>query len=184
MTDDLVPSEPQAPPPAGDEPEGRTAEAVEAEYRARLSGKDKAHAAEKAVYEARIASLEAEKTQKVGTQMDELTTLREQNARLAADKAQSDAEKAQAVIEARKARFPNAADSLGDDLVSSIDEGRLTELETRLAGAAQPSGGQMLSDQARRPAGEPTRDPRDKTVAELEADLAKYGSGVAFSDRQ
>lgn len=110
---------------------------------------------------------------------------------LRADKAAADARAAAAealaqskVIEARKARFPNAAESLGDDLVGTMDETRLTDLETRLSAAAAPGSGQMLSNMAHRPAGEPPKDVRDKTVAELEADLRKYAGSSGFDTRE
>lgn len=184
VTDEPVPSADLAPPAVPDDDDGRTVEAVEAEYQARISGKDKAHAAEKRALEARIASLEAETQQKVGTQMTELEQLKADNARLAAEKAAAEGLAQEKVIEARKARFPNAAESLGDDLVGTMDETRLTELETRLAGAATPGTGQMLSNMAHRPAGEPPKDVRDKTVAELEADLRKYAGSSGFDSRE
>lgn len=173
-------------PPAGDAQAERTVEAVEAEYRARISGKDRAHAAEKAALEARIAELTAAQQSKDGQMTDDLTQLRSDNERLQREAAEAKEREGAAALAARKARFPNAAESLGDDLVRTVDEDKLADLETRLSGGAPSGSPTMLSDSARRPGGEPAKATSEKSIEELEADLIRYapGSGQRFVDRQ
>ena len=138
VVDEQTASAPETPPddPVEDAQPERTVEAVEAEYRARLSGKDRAHAAEKKALEDRIAALTASTQQQETVKMDELAQLRSDNERLAREAAEAKAKEQAAAIEARKARFPHAAESLGDDLVGTVPEDKLASLETRLRGGA------------------------------------------------
>jgi len=161
----------------------RTVEAVEAEYRARLSGKDRAHAAEKKALEDRIRELSTADQQRKDGQMDEAAQLRaqltaaEERAKVAEQQAQ------QASIEARKARFPHAVEALGDDLVASASEEKLASLENRLKGGAAGDDQPILSNGSARPAGDPVKPTEAKTREELRADLVRFGSG-GFDNRE
>lgn len=185
VVDEQTASAPETPPddPVEDAQPERTVEAVEAEYRARLSGKDRAHAAEKKALEDRIRELATADQQRKDGQMDEVAQLRAQLTE-AENKAKASEQQAQAAsIEARKARFPHAAESLGDDLVGTVDEERLASLENRLKGGAASDDQPILSNGGARPAGEPVKPTEAKSKAELLADLARF-SADGFDNRQ
>lgn len=160
MSEDTTPSAPADATAPAVAPTERTLEQVEAEWKNRLSGKDKAHAAE-------VAALRAEAT-KGSVAVTELE-------RLKAEKATSDealaAERAGRVIDSRKTQFPNAAQTLGDDILAQMPEDRLVALEQGLAGGGNaPTGGAgILANTAQRStAAAPAR---EKSTAELKADL-------------
>jgi len=83
-------------------------------------------------------------------------------------------------IDARKARYPNAAEVLGDPALVAADEEKLAALETRLtAGQTQaaPSQPPSLIDpnsSVRTSQAGQSQDPREKTVEQLKAELQQY----------
>jgi hypothetical protein len=115
----------------GTTPEGvaaapQSVEEAEAIWQKRMSGKDKAHAAEVNELRRKLDEREAARqAASIASETPEQQRIRELEERLAV------AEQARAV-EARKARFPRAADDLGDD-IAHVDEARLARLEARLA---------------------------------------------------
>lgn len=156
--------------PEGSPPVAPTAEQVEAEYKARLSGKDKAHAAETAALRSQIAALEAsskDSTQRTVTENDAIKAELDNTKRLLAETQRI------AVIETRTARFPNAAEALEADVLAAMDEAKLAGLEARLA--PTPAGMPMLASSTPAKASAATKPLTEKTVAELEADLSRYG---------
>lgn len=173
MTDELVPSEePEVTP--GVATEARTAEQVEAEYKARLSGKDKAHAAEKAALERRVAEAEAKATTRSAAEeaarLSQMTDVERIAAERDALKQELEQTKREAVIETRTARFPAAAESLGGDVIAQMDEEKLSALNERLSG--KPAAPRMDPNTAARTQGaEPER---TQTSDELLAEMRKH----------
>lgn len=105
----------------GDQPVAQTVEEVEAIYRARMSGKDKAHNAEVDSFKAQIAALQAPQAP-VG-ESPEAAQIR----RLTEER---DAARAQAQGESLKRQYPLAADVLGDTVVNLPPE-KLAAIEAR-----------------------------------------------------
>ena len=136
----------------GDEPVvpvGRTAEEVELEWRNRLSGKDKAHAAEKQRLEALIQEMTAENQQtkaEAKTKMTDLETLQKQYADI---QKELESERKGRAIDNRKAAFPNAAGILSEDILATMDEEGLKGLEQRLA--TTPMSGEANTPPAPKP---------------------------------
>lgn len=151
----------------GDASDDRTREAVEAEYRARIAGKDRAHAAE-----VQRLNDELNKARQEAAKAGGIESLQQEQQRL---QRELEEERAGRLADARKARFPGAAELLGDT-VATLDEERLTALENRLAnsGGSQPQSAPStpLSNMAARPTGQ-ERAPDQKTREELLADLER-----------
>lgn len=103
------------------EPVAQTVEEVEAIYRARMSGKDRAHNAEVASFKAQIAALQAPAAP-VGESPEA--------ARIRVLEAERDAALAQAQGEALKRQYPETADVLGDEIVKLPPE-KLAAMEAR-----------------------------------------------------
>jgi hypothetical protein len=162
--------EAEATPETGSQAQTPTAEQVEAEYKARLSGKDKAHAAETATLRSQIAALEAsqkDSTQRTATENDAIKTELE-NTKKQLVQTQRDA-----LVTTRAARFPNAAEALEPDVLASMDEAKLAGLEARLAPAS--AGLPPLASSTPAKASTAPKPQSEKTVAELEADLRRFG---------
>lgn len=149
--------------PVGSEP--RTVEQVEAEYRSRQAGKDRENAALRAEldrYKQTEAQRNAEAEQRRAAELGEVESLKRQLAE----------EKAGRTIEVRSTRFPNAADVLDAGALAAMDEAKLVALEERLAPKrAQGSGVMDPNSPPRNPA---QGVPQEKTLEDLQADLARY----------
>lgn len=141
-----------------------TVEEVEAIWKKRVSGKDKAHEAE--VAELR-RQLEAARTPQPASapagETPEQVRIRELEERLK----RTEVEKA---LAERKARFPHAAEDLGED-IASVDEARLARLEARLAAEEAAPPPIIASNSARR--GEPAQTPVEPTREDLLRQLAE-----------
>lgn len=110
----------------------QSVEEAEAIWQKRMSGKDKAHAAEVNELRRQLdAKAAAQAAEAAASETPEQARIRELETRLA----MADRERA---VEVRKARFPNAADILGDD-IATADEARLAALEARLADEGTPA---------------------------------------------
>lgn len=158
----------------------RTLEDVEAEWANRMSGKDKAHAAEiKALKEQHAAELAAagnsahQLTEEARAKMTDAEALAAENATL---KTSLEAERKGRVLDTRKAKFPAASESLGDDVVATMDEEKLTALEARLAtpGAVPPPAVPLSNTAAKTGGDQPIT---EKTSADLIADLERFSPG-------
>jgi hypothetical protein len=159
-------------------------EEVEAQWRNRMSQLDKAHNAEVEALRRTLADREAAEAKRRGElEQVRLAGLSEAE-RVAAERDQYktllEQERVGRVIDTRKARYPAAAQNLGDDVLAQMDEGRLAALETRLAGQTVNPPSLIDPNSAVRnttpsaPAGDGSR-----TSDELKADLAKYGPEFA-----
>lgn len=162
------PAEPAAPvtEPAAQAP--RTVEEVENEYKARISGKDKAHAAETSELRQQLARLQ---------QSDEARRRAEEEARTAnmtADQRAQDhiatltrqlEERDRAhTVELRKIKFPTVAAELDETVLAVTDEAKLASLEAKLTGLTASPPSLIDSNSVARtgngatPKGEPTAD--------------------------
>lgn len=116
-----------------------TPEAIEAYWRNRISGSDRAHAAEAKALRERIAALEGVSPSPApegGQPAGDVQAATELAERLQKELL---AERAARVVDTRTAKYPDAAAALGDAAVlASMDEGRLASLNESLRPASQP----------------------------------------------
>lgn len=138
---------------------GQTAEEIEAFWRNRQSGTDRAHSAETAALKAQIEALKAPPAQAPVGESPEAARIRELQAEL-------DAANAARQAESLKNQFPNAAGVLGDEItrlspekVAALDAfydtgaGRAPMVDPNAAGrnnsAVQPQGVQPLTEKSK-----------------------------------
>jgi hypothetical protein len=106
-----------------------TPEDIEAYWRKRFSNSDKAHAAEAKVLREQLAALQSGKATEVASAESGAKEMTDMVSRLQADLA---AERAARVIDTRKAKYPAAAQALGDEVIVQMDEARLAGLNESL----------------------------------------------------
>lgn len=164
-----VATEPVATAPA--EPKPRTVEEVEAEYKARISGKDRAHAETEKVLREQIAALQAAPT--IGSDGQPVANS-QREAQLEALLAE---ERQARVLDSRKAKFPAAAETLDDRALAIMDEAKLAGLQARLEGTVTPVVDNPAdfiapTSPVRQPAA-PVKSYDEMTVEELNAEAAK-----------
>jgi len=145
-------------------PTGRTPEEVEAIWKNRVAGKDRAHNEEVRVLREQLEAAKAPKPD--GSDSEDWKTKAEQAEAKLAEK-----EKAHAV-EVRSVKYTAAAEALDPDILASMDEAKLAALNARLAGDEEPPPIIDPSAAPRRTSGPPTP-PREKSVEELESDLKR-----------
>lgn len=153
-----TPSGEETPPVGAQE---RTVEQVEAEYRGRISGKDREAQAlrdQLARYQAaeteRTAAEQAARTAELG----EVESLRQQLAQ----------EQTGRVLDTRTARYPFAAETLSTEALLAMDDAKLSALEQRLAPTgARPAPRVDPNTPPRVPVGAPA----EKSTDDLKADL-------------
>lgn len=165
-------SESQAPAP--------TVQQVEAEYKARLSGKDKAHAAEVAELRRQLEAAQQTGTS-AATETQQATATVEELKRQLAEAQNANKQQAQRYEQTlRSTKYPHAAEALDPQTLATMDEAKLAGLNARLAPSSPaPAPGRVdPSTPAREAAPKPTT---EKSVEELKADLAKYGPQFAAS---
>lgn len=153
-----------------------TAEQVEAEYKARLSGKDKAHAAETKTLRDRIAELEggrqAAQAAQAGSEQD-ADALR---AQLDQERKAFQQEREQHTAELRSTKYPFAAEALDPQVLASMDEAKLAGLEARLTPSRTPVGMDPSTPPRNAVAPKPVE---EKTSAELREDLRAMSGQLA-----
>lgn len=154
----------------------RSAEQVEAEYKARLSGKDKAHAAEVATLQQQLQTAQAASTT-AGSQAEaastDVETLKQQLAQQQAVNKQQAQQYNQTI---RSTQYPYAAEALDPQTLASMDEAKLAGLNARLT----PSAKTVPVDPSTPPrTAEVPKPLEEKTSAELKADLKKYADEFA-----
>jgi hypothetical protein len=133
-----------------------------------MSGKDKAHAAEVAELQRKLEATAAAKAEaSASSETPEQARIRELEERL------QQAERDRAV-EVRKARFPLAADTLGDE-IASMSEPKLAALEARLA--AEDAAPAPRMDPNAAPKGAPA--PGKSLDQMSKADLLKQLEGLS-----
>lgn len=151
----------------------QSVEEVEAFWRNRMSGKDKADAAEKKALREQIAALESQ--QKASPQQGGDDPREAEIARLKQELEQT---KVMSAIETRKAKYPFAADSLDDDTLARMDEARLAGLNARLGTEAEPQRKGSYSDpNAAQRRTQTATPPTEKSPDDLKSDLRKYSPG-------
>lgn len=168
--------------PAGDPPTSLSVEELNAQWQHRVSQNDKAHAAEmkalrdqlsakeRAEADARRAGEEARRAgmseaERVAAERDALRQELEQ-------------ERAQRVIDTRKAKYPHIAADLDDQAIAVMDEGRLAALDARLSGGTAEPPSLIDPNSAGRPAPSSTKI-EEKTSEQLKADLRAQGDSFA-----
>ena len=112
-----------------------TPAAIEAYWKNRTSGSDRAHAAETKVLRDRLASLEGAGGQPPKSSADASPEVAETIKRLQAEVLQ---ERTARILETRRAKYPNAIAALGDDVAAQMDEARLAGLNEQLNATAAP----------------------------------------------
>ncbi len=150
----------------------QTVEEVEAIWRNRVSGKDRAHNAEIATLKSQIRALEAQQSASAGKddsgpdpRDEELTRLRRE----------LDTERASRIMDARKAKYPFAADTLDDATMAAMPEEKLAALNARLDDTSDEAPRRTPNDpnRATRRTNQPTS-PDEKSIDDLKSDLRKY----------
>lgn len=179
-----------------------TAEEVEAIWKNRVAGKDRAHAQETATLRSQNADLtsriQALEREQEARNMDNLSEAEQWKAKAEAAERELANERATNVVQTRTLKYGAAAEALDAQTLASMDEAKLAALNTRLGGGAPlpPEEGTppapeqstestppVLPDQAPRRSPNPTSGPRDKEVGELESDLERFAPGwMAGSD--
>lgn len=165
---------PQAEKPAEESQKpAPTAESVETEYKARLSGKDKAHAAETATLQAQIDALKGDNSTAASQAKAASTDVETLQKQLAAAQEQGKQQQAQYTAELRSTKYPYAAEALDEQSLAAMDEPKLAGLNARLTPDATPTAPIASSTPAKNAAA--TKPMNEKTAEELRADLAKLG---------
>jgi hypothetical protein len=163
--------------PPGSPPEPPTPEQVEAEWKHRVSQKDKAHAAETKNLRDQIAALSgvASTAEQTATgSLSEAEALRQQLATAQKTLQQKDAEHA---AQLRTIRFPNAAEALDASALAAMDEAKLAGLEARLSAPAPRGIPIDPSTPPRAPSGG-GKPIEEKTSAELREDLRRMAPQI------
>lgn len=163
--------------PEGSSTEPSTPEQVEAEWKYRVSQKDKAHAAETKALRDQIAALSATSgsaQQQAEGSLSEAEALRQQLALAQKTLAQKDAEH---TAQLRSVKFPNAADALDPSALAAMDEAKLAGLEARLSAPGPRTLPVDPSTPPRQPSGA-AKPIEEKTAAELREDLRKMAPQI------
>lgn len=160
------PAESSAPAP--------TAEEVAAEYKARLSGKDKAHAAEVAELRRQLDAAQQTSTSTATQAEQKDQTVEQLKAQLAEAQKTNQQQTQDFQKTIRSTKYPNAAEALDPQTLATMDEAKLAGLEARLA----PGKPTPAPVDPNTPAANAAPKPKsEKTAAELKADLAKESAG-------
>ena len=171
----------ETPPPAdGSQSQFKTVEEAEAHWQNRISGKDKAHAAETNALRDELSALkranetlEKAQAESRAASLSEADRWKQQFEE--AEKKLRDATN-QFLLDNRKVKYPKATEFLGEDGLLSFDEGRLAAIETRLVEPSAPQTPPPVIDK-NTPPRTPGEPPGPKSSAELKADLVKLAPG-------
>ena len=163
--------------------EPQTVEEVEAIWKNRVSGKDRAHAAESATLREQIADLNRRLATKAETDMEDASDAEQWKSKYDAEKQRADDAERQRALDVRSVKYAAAAENLDEATLASMDEGKLAALNARLQGDEAPPPSPMDPNAAPRRSSAPPA-PREKSVEELEADLERYGPEYAASLRE
>lgn len=156
----------------------RTPDEIEAIWRNRIAGKDRAHAAETSTLRQqleeanrRAAAAEARKAQEAAAEMSEAEQWKARAEE--AERRAAEIER-QRVLDVRTAKYGAAAEALDADVLAAMDEAKLAALNARLTGDEAPAPPLIDPNSPRRQSASPAPSPREKSVEELEADLRKF----------
>jgi hypothetical protein len=176
---------PEATPPAAGEvtPEATTPEQVEAIWKNRVAGKDRAHAAAEAALRDQIADLNRRLEGKQAVDAENMSDVERANARAEAAEQRAQAAEQQRLLDVRAVKYAAAAEALDDPAqLATMDEAKLAALNARLTGDETPPPPPTVIDPnaARRPGSTPPAAPRDRSIEQLESDLKDQAP--AFSE--
>jgi hypothetical protein len=178
---------PEVTPPAAGEvtPEASTPEQVEAIWKNRVAGKDRAHAAAEAALRDQIAELNRKMEGKTAVDAENMSEVERANARAeAAERRANDIEQ-QRVLDVRSAKYPFAVEALKTPAaLAAMDEADLAALNATLSGGEPPPPPVIDPNAARRPSSTPPNAPRDRSIEELEADLKNQAPAFSESLQQ
>lgn len=169
------PEQPAGTPEAVPSPE-RTAEEVEAIWKNRVAGKDRAHAAESQALRDQIADLNRQLGTKRQTEAAEMSDVERERARADAAEQRAAEVERQRVLDVRLIKYAAAGEMLDPAELASMDEGRLAALNARLTSDETPPSPPPVIDpnSARRPASTPPSAPQERSKEELVADLKRH----------
>ena len=156
----------------------RTVEEVEREYQARISGKDKAHAAETQALRERLTAFEKAEEEKRRAEdtarQASMTAEQRMQDQVNALQRQLEEKDRNYTVELRKTRFPNVSAELDDNVLAVADEGKLASLEAKLTaglgGNVPPS---LIDKNSVARTGNGTTSPQEQTIPELLAQLER-----------
>lgn len=164
-----------------------TLEELDAQWRNRMSGKDKAHKAESDSLRSQNAALQAQlekdRSEREAARLAGMSEAERVAAERDALKTQLEEERRARVVDTRKAKYPNIAADFDDEVIAAMDEAKLAALNERLAAAPQAGTPPSLIDpnsSARTlPAGQ--KPVSEKTREELIADLKEQSPSFVAS---
>jgi DNA segregation ATPase FtsK/SpoIIIE-like protein len=162
--------------PEGSQPPAPTAAEVEAEYKARLSGKDKAHAAEVQTLKAQIEALSTGGDAATAAAQANAGTAEELRRQLAEAQNEIKQRDQAHTAQLRAAKYPFAADALDPAVLAAMDESKVAGLNARLAPSKPGIGIDPSTPQRTVVAPKPTN---EKSSAELRADLERMAPQIA-----
>lgn len=156
--------------------EERTPEQVEAIWKNRVAGKDRAHAAETATLRQQLdeerRQREALLNQQTSTAAGEQSEAAQWKAKAEEAERRATEAETQRTVEVRRAKYPAAIDFYDDATLATVDEAKLAALQAQLSGDETPPPPVIDPNSPRRQAAPSPS--REKGIAELEADLKKY----------
>lgn len=177
-------TEASQPEPQGSTTEGRSPEEVEEFWKRRQSAEAAAFAEKERVLREENTKLqrdlEAKRAAEAGAAAKDQTEVGRLQAELKAAKDALVAEQTRSTIEVRKAKYPEAATSVGD-AIAHFDEADLAALNARLAGAtgAPTPPPRIDPNTPGRPANGAAQPQTERSIEELKGDLAAMGPAFA-----
>jgi hypothetical protein len=172
---------PPAVPPQGEEQEPvvtteSTPEQIEAIWKNRVAGKDRAHNAEVTSLREQVAERDRQLAAKRTKEEGEMSDYEREKARADAAEERATEVERQRVLDTRTLKYPSALEALDEATFAGMDEAKLAALNARLTGDEAPTSPPQIMDPSAAPkrTSAPPASPRDKPVAELEDDLKKY----------
>lgn len=157
-------------------PTERTAAEVEAEYKARLSGKDRSHDAEVKELRRQLDAANATSTTTATEASTKDATVEDLQRRLAESEQTNKRQASDFAAQTRASKFPLAAEALDPSALAAMDEAKLAGLEARLKQPAPTIPVDPNTPQGGVPAPKPTD---QKSSKELKADLARGSAAFA-----
>ena len=158
----------------------RTPDQVEAIWKNRVAGKDRAHAAETATLRSQIDALNTRLATREAEDQTSMSEAEREKARADAAEAALTEERKGRTLDVRTVKYAAAAEALEPDVLAIMDEPKLAALNARLKGedeaaaaAAVPPAPPIDPNAAPRRTTTPQA-PREKSVEELESDLEKF----------
>lgn len=182
MTDQMSVDTAPATPDTGSQDAVPTAEQVEAEYKARLSGKDKAHAAETKALREQLAALQSAQQGAVAAADGSTTEAAALKQQLADMQKQIQQREQEYTATLRATQYPYAAEALDPQVLASMDEAKLAGLNARLEPAGRPTFGIDSSTPARTVSAPKTIE--DMTLEEVREALKREAPAFEAEIRQ